>query len=65
MVIKDMVTRSDLRGMKVGQTEIFILPTVRQLESARAACTQLKMYGMAFTTSIKPEDTAIVITRNK
>ena len=62
---KDMVTRADLREMKVGQTEIFTLPTVQKLESARAACTQMKMYGMGFSTSIKPEERTIVITRNQ
>ena len=40
---KDKVTRADLRGMRVGQTEIFTLPTVQKLESARAACTALKI----------------------
>lgn len=62
---KEMVTRADLREMKVGQTEIFTLPTVQKLESARAACTIMKMYGMEFSTSIKAEERSIVITRKK
>lgn len=64
-MVKDMVTRSDLRAMKIGATEIFTLPTPEKLESARAACTQMKIFGMRFSTVIKAAECTIIITRHQ
>lgn len=60
---KDKVTRNDLIGMKIGQTEIFKLPTAGKLKSARATCNQMWDKDMKFTTRIMKEEMAIVITR--
>ena len=62
---KEKVTRADLRGMRVGQTEVFTLPEPNLLESARTTAAQMKTYGMQFSTSIKASEGSIIITRCK
>lgn len=62
---KEKVTRADLRAMKPGQSEVFMLPTVEKLESARATVQQMKAFGMEFTTSIKYAESCIIINRIK
>lgn len=62
-VIKDAVSRADLRAMAVGQTLEFVLPTPNKLESARTACNTLKIYRMKFSTKINREQSSITIER--
>ena len=45
------VGRAELRNLRVGQTEIYQLPTAKDCASTRVAATWLQQYeGMAFTT---------------
>lgn len=52
-VITDVVSRTILKEMEVGEQTEFIVPTVSQMRSARSACQQLKLEGMKFTTKFR------------
>lgn len=63
---KERVTRDDLRNMRVGQTEIFVLPDAKLCESARVQSQQLARYeDMAFSCKIDVPNRTISITRTK
>lgn len=63
---KERVTREDLRNMRVGQTEIFVLPDAKLCESARVQAQQLARYeSMAFRCRIDVPNKTIAITRNQ
>ena len=63
---KDRVTRDDLRNMRVGQTEIFVLPDAKLCESARVQASWLSSYEeLGFTCKIDVPNKTISITRTK
>jgi hypothetical protein len=60
------VGRAELRKLRVGQTEIYQLPTAKDCASTRVAATWLQQYeGMAFTTKTDAQNCIISITRTK
>ena len=62
---KERVSREDLRNMRVGQTEIFVLPNAKLCESARVQTAQLAAYeGLKFSCKIDIPNKTIAITRN-
>lgn len=51
--------------MRVGQTEIFVLPDAKLCESARVQTAQLAAYeGLKFSCKIDIPNKTIAITRN-
>ena len=60
------VGRDVLRKLRVGQTEIYQLPTARGCASTRSAATWLTQFeGMGFATKTDAENCIISITRTK
>ena len=60
------IGREELRRLRVGQTEIYKLPTAKDCASTRAAATWLTQYeGMGFTTKTDAPNCIITITRTK
>ena len=62
-VSKEIVSRSDLRKMRVGQAIEFCLNDPHKMESARSACNQLKIEGLKFKTKFNLNTTSILIQR--
>lgn len=48
-MVKDRVTRDDIRALSIGQTGVFVLPSEKAVESARVQFATLKrLEGMDF-----------------
>lgn len=62
-MVKERVTRDDLRNMRVGQTKIFELPDVALCESARVQAAQLAAEDLAF--KVTKDGCIVSITRTK
>lgn len=63
---RERVTRDDLRNMRVGQTQIFVLPDAKLCESARVQASWLSAYeGLGFSCKIDVQNKTIAVTRNK
>ena len=60
------VGREELRRLRVGQTEIYQLPTAKDCASTRSAATWLGQFeGLGFTTKTDAENCIISVTRTK
>ena len=62
----EKVGRDELRKLRVGQTEIYRLPTAKDCASTRVAASWLIQYeGFGFTTKTDAENCVIAVTRTK
>ena len=58
--------REKLRKLRVGQTEIYHLPTAKDCASTRVAASWLMQYeGYGFTTKTDARNCVIAVTRTK
>lgn len=68
--VVDCVSRDHLRQIVVGQTIEFVIAdnvpvdeVIGKLESARAACNQMKMRGLRFSCHFGKDGRSAIITR--
>ena len=62
----ETVTKEMLMGLKVGQTEIYVLPDADKILSVRSTASNLKTFkGMEFKTTSDVPNRTISVTRIK
>ena len=62
----EKVGRGELRKLRLGQTEIYHLPTAKDCASTRVAASWLIQYeGYGFTTKTDAGNCVIAVTRTK
>jgi len=49
-IVRDCITRKDLKELPVGREVEFVLPEGSKIESASSTFTQMKLYGYLFTS---------------
>lgn len=65
-MVKDTLTRDDLRAMEVGQAKEFVLPSVRKILSARSTVSSTgQVDGTRYRTRVDIERKAITVFRDK
>lgn len=63
-MMKEKVTREDLRSFQVGEERQYELPTPQACQSAAVSANQMKPEGMCFTCNQKRKlEGIIIITR--
>lgn len=62
----ERLTREQVRAIKVGQTGVFTLPTLKAVESARVQVSQLKRFeGLEFERLFTDDPLTLIIKRVK